>query len=404
MEPRVVKPPGQDLQVERLKSLYGLGASCPEEYDFSNSDQAKSKRRSLTYTDDVDVHSSEDSRGSSSRFGSDTGKPFSTPRCRSFKPLNMNCLDDELDSFHELKQREAEELFESKHRVNASKISNQSFKEIDKVAQPNNVTLNSRSRNEFCSDTNESPLNCVKYPTSKAKNKQSILPQHVNQIYDELLQIHQKLQYETAVQQEFAEELKKREQFLAEREQLLLRHEIALSKIKGVEEEVHTRFQIIKEQHEAEVEHLTEVLKEKIKESKRLKSSFDALKELNDSLKKQLNEVSEENRKMEMQAKRVQARLDNLQRKYEFMTVQKLKGSSHSFHEMKSLKQEKITVSKTSKVPLNTQVYELLTMFMDWISDHHLSKLKSEDVGMEGEKALIKHTSQRNDIQENFCL
>ncbi|XP_075419477.1 coiled-coil domain-containing protein 138 [Tenrec ecaudatus] len=399
MEPRVVKPPGQDLQVERLKSLYGLGGSCPEEYDFSTSEQAKSKR-SLTYTDDVDVYSSEDNLDASSRFCSETGKPFSTPRCHSFTPLNMNCLDDELDSFHELKQRETEELFESKHRVSASKITNQSFKEIDKVAQPANVTLNSRSRNECRSDTNESPLQHVRYPIPKAKNKQSLLPQHVNQIYDELLQIHHKLQCETAAQQEFAEELKKREHFLAEREQLLLRHEIALSKIKGVEEEVRTRFQIIKEQHEAEVEHLTEALKEKIKESKRLKSSFDSLKELNDSLKKQLNGVSEENRKMEMQAKRVQARLDNLQRKYEFMTIQKLKGSSHSFHEMKSLKQEKIPLSKTSKVPLNTQVYELLTMFMDWISDHHLSKVKTEDAGMEGEKALIKHTSQRSDIQE----
>ncbi|XP_074199194.1 uncharacterized protein LOC105071636 isoform X2 [Camelus bactrianus] len=41
------------------------------------------------------------------------------------------------------------------------------------------------------------------------------------------------------------------------------------------------------EQHDAEVEHLTEVLKEGKKKSKRLRSSFDALKELNDSFKKQ---------------------------------------------------------------------------------------------------------------------
>ncbi|PNI12581.1 CCDC138 isoform 5 [Pan troglodytes] len=31
MEPRVVKPPGQDLVVESLKSRYGLGGSCPDE-------------------------------------------------------------------------------------------------------------------------------------------------------------------------------------------------------------------------------------------------------------------------------------------------------------------------------------------------------------------------------------
>uniref|UniRef100_G3SMB1 Coiled-coil domain containing 138 n=1 Tax=Loxodonta africana TaxID=9785 RepID=G3SMB1_LOXAF len=415
MEPRVVKPPGQDLAVERLKSLYGLGGSCPAEknqinsffkgfllykYDFSNFDQAKCKRRSLTYPDDLNTYSSGDKVGSSLRFYSEEGKHRTSPLCSSFKHLNMNCLDDELDSFHNLKQRETEELIESEHKVSASRISKQPFKEIDKVAQPTNLTLNSRTWSECCSDTSGSLSKGVKPPTSKASNKQSLLPHHVNQIYDELFQIHQKLQCETAAQQEFAEELQKRERFLAEREQLLFRHETALSKIKGVEEEVLTRFQIIKEQHEAEVEHLTEALKERTKESKRLRSSFDALKELNDSLKKQLNEVSEENRKMEVQAKRVQARLDNLQRKYEFMTIQRLKGNSQPAHEMKTLKQEKIPISKTYKVPLNAQVYELLAMFMDWISDHHLSQLKNEEFGLEGEKPLIKHSSQRNDIQE----
>ncbi|XP_051009036.1 coiled-coil domain-containing protein 138 isoform X4 [Acomys russatus] len=160
-----------------------------------------------------------------------------------------------------------------------------------------------------------------------------------------------------------------------------------------------TRFQILKEQHSAEVDYLTEALKEKNKESKRMRSSFDALRELNDSLRKQLNEVSEENRKMEIQAKRVQARLDNLQRKYEFMTVQRLKGDSHAAQEMKSLKQEKAPASKPFKTALNGQVYELLIVFMDWISDHHLSKVEPEEPGVDGEKPSFK-PPQRSDIQE----
>ncbi|XP_026371880.2 coiled-coil domain-containing protein 138 isoform X13 [Ursus arctos] len=318
--------------------------------------------------------------------------------------LEIN-LDDELDSFQDLKQRETkEELIENEHRINTSKITKQSFKDTEEaVAQPTNLASNSRNWTECCNNASDSPLRWVSCSTSKTPNKQRILPHQINQIYDELFQIHQKLQCETAAQQEFAEELQKRERFLVEREQLLFRHETALSKIKGVEEEVLTRFQIIKEQHNAEVEHLTEVLKERNKESKRLRSSFDALKELNDNLKKQLNEVSEENKKMEIQAKRVQARLDNLQRKYEFMTIQRLKGNSHAANEMKSLKQEKVPVSKTHKVPLNAQVYELLTVFMDWISDHHLSKIKSEESGMDGEKPLLRFASQRNDIQEK-CI
>ncbi|XP_042787766.1 coiled-coil domain-containing protein 138 isoform X5 [Panthera leo] len=404
MEPRVVKPPGQDLVVERLKSLYGLGGRHLAEYDFSNFDQAKWKRRSLTSPDDLDIFSSGDKVGSSLRCYSDERKHCTTPLCSSFKQLNVNCLDDELDSFQDLKQKEAkEDLIENDYGVSTSKITKQSFKDIEKVAQPTNLAANSRNWTECCSDASDCPLRRVSYPTSKVPNKHRILPYQINQIYDELFQIHQKLQCETAAQQEFAEELQKRERFLVEREQLLFRHETALSKIKGVEEEVLTRFQIMKEQHSAEVEHLTEVLKERNKESKRLRSSFDALKELNDNLKKQLNEVSEENKKMEIQAKRVQARLDNLQRKYEFMTIQRLKGNSHAANEMKSLRQEKVPVSKTHKVPLNAQVYELLTVFMDWISDHHLSKLKSEESGMDGEKPLLKFASQRNDIQEK-CI
>ncbi|XP_012586987.1 PREDICTED: coiled-coil domain-containing protein 138 isoform X2 [Condylura cristata] len=399
MEPRVVKPPGQDLAVERLKSRYGLGGGGLAEYDFSNFDQVKCKRRSLTSPDHFDSYSSGDKVGSSLRCYSNERKHCRTPLFNSFKHLSVNWLGDELESSQDLKQQETEELIDSDHRVSTSKITTQSFKEIEKGFQPANMASDSRNLTECCSDVDDSPLKSASYTTSKASNKR-LLPHQINQIYDELFHIHQKLQCETAAQQEFAEELQKRERILVEREQLLFRHETALSKIKGVEEEVLTKFQIIKEQHAAEVEHLTEVLKERNKESKRLRTSFDALKELNDNLKKQLNEVSEENRKMEIQSKRVQARLDNLQRKYEFMTIQRLKGNSHAAHEMKSLKQEKVPVSKTYKTPLNAQAYELLTVFMDWISDHHLSKLKNEECGADSEKPLHKFPSQRNDIQE----
>ncbi|XP_040831444.1 coiled-coil domain-containing protein 138 isoform X4 [Ochotona curzoniae] len=396
MEPRVVKPPGQDLVVERLKSRYGLGGSCPGQYDFSKFDQTNCKRRSLTSPDDLDIYS----------CGDKVGSPYSDERkhgtrhfSRSSRHLSVNCLDDELDSFHDLKKRGTEEFTENDPVVSNSRSIKQSFKEIEKVARPTN-SASVRPRTDCCSDTSDSPLKYDSYQKPKTGSKQSLRPHQINQIYDELFQIHLKLQCETTAQQKFAEELQKRERFLVEREQLLFKHETALSKIKGVEEEVLTRFQIIKEQHDAEVEHLTEVLKERNKESKRLRSSFDALKELNDNLKKQLNEVSEENRKMEIQAKRVQARLDNLQRKYEFMTVQRLKGSAHAAQEARSVKQEKAAVPRTYKAPLNGQVYELLAVFMDWISDHHLSKLKHEESGMDGEKSLLKFASQRNEIQE----
>ncbi|KAM7098560.1 coiled-coil domain-containing protein 138 isoform 5-T5 [Molossus nigricans] len=401
MQPRLVKPPGQDFAVERLKSRYGLRGCRPAEYAVSNFDQAKCKRSSLTSPDDLDLDSSVDKVGSLLRWYSDERQHSTVPLRSSSQHFNMNRLGDGLDSLHDSKQWETEEeLIENDHRASNSKITKQSFKEVEKVASPSKMASNSRNWTECCSDAGDPPLKLVSCPTSNASEKQSLLPHQINQIYDELFQIHQKLQCETAAQQEFAEELQRRERYLLEREQLLFRHETALSKMRGVEEEVLTRFRVMKEQHDAEVVHLTEVLKEKNKESKRLRSSFDTLKELNDSLKKQLNDMSEENKKMEIQAKRVQARLDNLQRKYAFMTVQRLKANSHAAHEMKNLKQEKVPASKTYKVPTNAQVYELLTVFMDWISDYHLRRLRSEEPGTDGEKLQLQLASQRNEIQE----
>ncbi|XP_052600912.1 coiled-coil domain-containing protein 138 isoform X3 [Peromyscus californicus insignis] len=369
MDRRVVKPPGQDMVVERLKSRYGLAGSCPvEQYDMSgvwaalmnqqrelsNFDQTKYKRRIPTspesslclevppippacpsqqgfngYSttlrtecrdrrhkgntpsqdsdqDNLDTYCSGDKVVSTSRCYSDERKHPTTPFCSSFKHLNVNCLDDELDSFHNLKKWETEkELIEDDHRDGASKITKPSFREIEKDALPTNTT-SSRLQTERCSDFVDSPLKHGISPKPKVSKKQSLLPHQISQIYDELFHIHLKLQ---------------------------------------------------------------------------------------------LNEVSEENRKMEIQAKRVQARLDNLQRKYEFLTVQKLKGDSHAAPEMKNLKQEKVPVSKPFKTALNGQLYELLIVFMDWISDHHLNKVEPEEPSVNGEKPSLK-PSQRSDIQE----
>ncbi|XP_054041834.1 coiled-coil domain-containing protein 138 isoform X5 [Rissa tridactyla] len=206
-------------------------------------------------------------------------------------------------------------------------------------------------------------------------------------------------QRESSAQQEYALELQKREHFLTEREALIFRHEAALAKIRGVEEEVHTKFGIIKEQHEAEVKQLTEALREITKENRRLKSSFDTLKEMNDSLRKQLSDVTELNKKLEGQARKVQARLENLQRKHEFLMVQKSKDIYQVVQQNKPVKQEKMMgTSKIAKLPLNSQVYELLTFLMDWISDQHLSKIKIQEEREDSHK--LTQTSKKTHTQE----
>ncbi|NXR26444.1 CC138 protein, partial [Cinclus mexicanus] len=239
---------------------------------------------------------------------------------------------------------------------------------------------------------------------AQACNRQGLIPPHISQIYDELFVIHQKLQRESSAQKEYALQLQKRERCLTEQEALFFQHEGALAKIRGVEEEVHTKIAAIKEQHEGEVKQLTEALREITKENRRLKSSFDSLKEVNDSLRKQLCDVTELNKKLEDQARRVQARLENLQRKYEFSVVRKSDVLCQVMKESKPVEQEKVmATSKTATLPLNSQVYELLTYLMDWISDQHLSKIKTPEEREDSHKPMVTQSSKNSCTQEK-CM
>ncbi|NXA88875.1 CC138 protein, partial [Melanocharis versteri] len=239
---------------------------------------------------------------------------------------------------------------------------------------------------------------------AQACNRKGLIPPHISQIYDELFVIHQKLQRESSAQQEYALQLQKRERCLTEQEVLIFNHEAALAKIRGVEEEVHTKIAVMKEQHATEVKQLTEALREITKENRRLKSSFDSLKEVNDSLRKQLSDVTELNKKLEGQARKVQARLENLQRKHEFSMVRKSNDLCQVMKESKPVKQEKVMItSKTAMLPLNSQVYELLTCLMDWISDQHLSKIKTQEEREDSHKPMVIWSSGNPCTQEK-CM
>ncbi|NXO90752.1 CC138 protein, partial [Certhia brachydactyla] len=239
---------------------------------------------------------------------------------------------------------------------------------------------------------------------AQACDSQGLIPPHISQIYDELFVIHQKLQRESSAQQEYALQLQKRERCLTEQEVLFFQHEAALAKIRGVEEEVHTKIAAVKEQHEAEVKQLTEALREITKENRRLKSSFDSLKEVNDTLRKQLNDVTELNKKLEDQARKAQARLENLQRKHELSAVRKSNDLCQVMKESKPVRQEKVkTTSKTAMLPLNSQVYELLTYLMDWISDQYLSKIKTQEEREDSHKSVVTQSSKNPCTQEK-CM
>ncbi|XP_054688114.1 coiled-coil domain-containing protein 138 isoform X4 [Grus americana] len=84
--------------------------------------------------------------------------------------------------------------------------------------------------------------------------------------------------------------------------------------------------------------------------------------------------------------------------------VQKSKDIRQVVQQSKPVKQEKVMVtSKTAKLPLNSQVYELLTFLMDWISDQLLSRLKIQEEREDSHKLPVTETSKKTCTQER-CM
>ncbi|XP_064263994.1 coiled-coil domain-containing protein 138 isoform X7 [Passer domesticus] len=314
---------------------------------------------------------------------------------------NWDCFDDEQDYFCGSSGLEVEENSVICSETDA--IQNTAIYMGTGLTLSSHLTANTPENMDQIN--NHGLLKKIMHGTgAQACNRQGLIPPHISQIYDELFVIHQELQRESSAQQEYALQLQERERCLTEQEALFFQHEAALAKIRGVEEEVHTKIAAIKEQHEAEVKQLTEALREITKENRRLKSSFDSLRDVNDSLRKQLSDATELNKKLEGQARKAKARLENLQRKHEFSKVQKSNDLCQVMKEGKPVKQEKVMApSRTATLPLNSQVYELLTYLMDWISDQHLSKIKTQEEREDSHKPRVTQNLKNSCTQEK-CM
>ncbi|XP_067300770.1 coiled-coil domain-containing protein 138-like isoform X2 [Pseudorasbora parva] len=193
-------------------------------------------------------------------------------------------------------------------------------------------------------------------------------------VYQEMLHIYEKLQAERLSQQVWAAELCERERELQLRENTLQQQQqCSAHRLRAVEEEVLSRMQSLQQQYQQETHELDAALKQKTKETKRMKSSFDSMKELNDSMKKQLNEVSEQNRKLESQSRKVQARLENLQRKYESFSTHRGRETAAP----KACKPENPQSNKAaSKAAALGPSVKLLAVLLDWVVDGQLIEVR----------------------------
>ncbi|XP_053483806.1 coiled-coil domain-containing protein 138-like isoform X2 [Ictalurus furcatus] len=200
----------------------------------------------------------------------------------------------------------------------------------------------------------------------------------VEQVYQEMIEIYERLQVRAA-------ELCERECELQRREKLLLKHQSTVNRLLTVEEDVLDRMNAMQQEHQQEMENLRAALREKTKENKRIKSSFDSIKELNDTMKKQLSEVSEQNTRLESQSRKVQARLENLQRKHEHSVSQRVRENVVlKSRDLKPSNQDKPPPpNKASKSSSSSSALKLLWYLMDWMVDG--PPFSSEDVKTERE-------------------
>ncbi|XP_035378637.1 coiled-coil domain-containing protein 138 isoform X3 [Electrophorus electricus] len=220
-------------------------------------------------------------------------------------------------------------------------------------------------------------------------------PAAVAQVFQEMLEIYEKLQMERLSQQAWAAGLREQEHQLQQREARLLQHHSTICRLRGVEGEVIGRVHTLQQQYQQQIETLRTALKEKTKENKRIKSSFGSIKELNYTMKKQLDDVTEQNRRLENQSRKVQARLDNLQRKYEYSVAHKRRENvvPKSCDPNPPKQDRPLPSSKASKSPSRCSMLKLLAAMLDWVVDGQLAR--SEEGEKEGmlEQYIDPHPS-----------
>ncbi|XP_076018097.1 coiled-coil domain-containing protein 138 [Genypterus blacodes] len=197
-------------------------------------------------------------------------------------------------------------------------------------------------------------------------------PSFLAKVYREMTTIYEQLKAERLSQQQWEKELQERERRLEQQEK-------PLDRLAKVEDVLHGRILAVEEKHQHEVSQLQDLLRDKSKENRRLKSSFETMKELNDAMKTQLSVISEQNKKLENQSKRLQARLDNLQRKHEHSLAVKglQKACVKSSQSTKPSKLETNAASGKPSTKLSPQsssgptTPKLLALLLDWVLDGH---------------------------------
>ncbi|XP_078603418.1 coiled-coil domain-containing protein 138-like [Branchiostoma floridae x Branchiostoma japonicum] len=237
---------------------------------------------------------------------------------------------------------------------------------------------------------------------------------NVKKVYKELVSINNKLQEENALLHERQEELGRRELLVLERERALdeieeqhgdlnkhwaimqhvilynthwatMERERALDEIEEQHGDLNKHWAIMQHKHKREVEQWEEALRDRTKENKRLQHSFEVMKQANDQLRKQLTEVQELKKKLEVQASSLERRVVNLQRKHQFTERQKgvenIPPPQQTDTRLAKPVKEPTSRGTESTVakPKPSGLLEMLAVLLDWVCEANLQQQQQSD-------------------------
>ncbi|CAL8266843.1 unnamed protein product [Lota lota] len=230
-------------------------------------------------------------------------------------------------------------------------------------------------------DTEPPAGNTLNRSTGRLKllssNSQSF-PSDLDKVCQEMTTIYEQLKAERVSHQEWERKLMEGERRLEERERRVEERERrveermeALGRLSGIEEALNSCILSVQQRHQREMRQMQELLKERMGEMKKMSSSFNIMKELNNSMKKQLKELGEHNTKLERQYKRVLGRLENLQRKYDHSVAEKARRNvcvkATQSGEPSRRGKTGASSKPTNKCPMRPSSPTLLTLLLDWL-------------------------------------
>lgn len=225
----------------------------------------------------------------------------------------------------------------------------------------------------------------------------------LQEIYQELRVISQKLKRETGELQAWEEDLREREMLLRDVENIADTQEELVNE--NIEKELERRCTVLDEEYQHNLNELQNALLEKTKEANRLRDSFNTIRSTHEDLRKQFLDVQDQNKLLESRTLSLQQRLSNLLRKNEYQVKQREESKLVKFDDnlplnIKHSNEDSMKHSVQSKQPNVSGILDVLASLLIWVSDAQLDYTATEP-DAEKEQSSKNHEGQASSSKEH---